>query len=158
MAVIPGPYVGGLQGKLYYNTATHASPTWVLITRAIDVSVDIAQTSVDVSSRGSVYKAALPGLVDHTLNFGYRVAGGADTVLDALLTMWAGATQSIKEFAVMDQAIATQGAQGPRFYAHVESANLSQGLEEGAIVEFTLRAAYFEVSAAKTDPDWFEVP
>ena len=158
MAVIPGPYVGGTQAKLYYNSATHATPTWAEVTRAIDVSANIGQTAVDVSSRASKYKANLPGLIDVSFNFGYRVPGGTDTVLDLLLTMMAGATQTIKEFAIIDQAIATSGAQGPRLYAMIESADLSQALEEGAVIEFTLKPAYFEVSAAKVDPDWYEVP
>lgn len=155
MAVIAGPYVGGLQAKLYYNTGTRASPVWVLITRAIDVSVDISQTAVEVPSRASTWMAHLPGLKNATITFGYRVPGGTDTVFDFLLTCLT--TPVMKEFAVMDQAIATTGAQGFVMYAQLEAMNLSQGMEEGAVMEFTLRPAYVEESSARVDPLWLEI-
>lgn len=149
-----GPYAG-LDAKLYYNSATHATPTWVEVTRAIDVSANISQEAVQLPSRASRWNKALPGLKDAEISFGYRVAKGADTVLDALLTMIA--SQAIKEFAVMDAAIALVGAQGLRAFCMLTAQNLNQGLSDGGVIEFSMKPAYKEESSAVVDPDWYEV-
>lgn len=152
-ATAPGPYTG-LDAKLYYNSGTHASPTWVLITRAVDVAAPLSQDESEVNSRSSRWKKRLPNLKDVELNFGYRVPRGADTVFDALLAMLISG--NIVEFACMDDIITYTGAQGPRAYMMATAQNLSQALADGGLVEFSLKAAYYETGGSVVDPDWYE--
>jgi hypothetical protein len=146
----------GFDCKLYYNTGTHASPTWVLIPRAINVSVpDFGCNQVATPSRGSNFEAFLNGLIRTGLNFTYAYKAGTDTVLTALLGMVTGRTA--KEFAVMDGAIATTGSRGLRAYFNIENAPWNQELEGRMEVDFTLKPAYFEESGSKVDPDVYVV-
>lgn len=132
----------GLDGKLYYRSGgTYAAPVWTEIKKAIDVALNTEQTAVDVSSRESRWKAYLAGLKDGELTFGYRVPRGVDAVLTALRGMLQTGEAKL-DFAIMDDDITLDGSQGLRFIGLMTSDNLNQGLEEGAMVDFTIKPAY----------------
>jgi hypothetical protein len=145
----------GLDAKLYYNSGTHASPTWVLIADAIDASSDIATTMVEIASRASNYAGNLPGLVKFSGSFTLLHTLASNSVITALTGMATG--RSAKEFAFMDQLIATNGSKGMRFFAYIETMSLGAGLEEGETWDISLQSAFVIESSAKVDPDWYTV-
>lgn len=147
--------ITGLDAKLYYNSGTHASPTWVLIADAIDASSSIATTMVEIASRASNYGGNLPGLVKFSGTFTLLHTLGSNSVITALTGMSTGRTA--KEFAFMDQLIATTGSKGMRFFAYIESMDLGAGLEEGEAWDISLASAFAIESSAKVDPDWYVV-
>lgn len=147
--------VTGLECKLYYNTTTHASPTWVEVTRAINVSFSLSKGEADQSSRVSTWKMQKGTLKDLEITFTYRKKQGTDTVFDALIAAAIGET--VYEYAVLDGAHSVSGVQGIRAFCEIMSAGNTQDLESAEEVEFTLKPTYKEESSAVVNPDWYKV-
>lgn len=147
--------ITGLDAKLYYNSGTRASPTYVLIADAIDASSEIAVTMVEVASRASVYSGNLPGLVKFSGTFTLLHTLAANSVITALTGYATGRTA--KEFLFMDQLVATVGSKGMRFYALIETMSLGAGLEEGETWDISLQSGFVMESAAKVEPDFYTV-
>lgn len=154
MAVVERPVYGG-ECKLYYNTATNASPTWALITRAIDVSDNLTMDDVDASSRVSDWKAHLAGQKDLEITFTYRKKQGTDTIFAALVAAATAKTQI--QFAVMDGLMADTGVQGIKAYCQIQALNDTQNLTAAQEVSFTLKPTYYEVSGTLVEPTWLIV-
>lgn len=141
----------GLDCKLYYNSGTNASPTWVEIENAINVSVpDYGTNQVAANSRASLYESFLPGLIRTGIDFQYLHVKGTDTVRAALLGMVSG--RSAKQFAVMDAAIASAGSIGLTAYMNIENMSYTEDLEGVRTYDITLKPAYFVESSAKVEP------
>lgn len=140
----------GLDCKAYYNSGTNASPTWVEITDAIDVSYEYGTTQVEVKSRASINLGHICGMIKHGATFTLLHTLGTNTVRAALLGIVSG--RAPKQFAFMDQAIATTGAIGVKSYFNLESMNASQPLEEGMTWDLSLKPAHFIESSAKVEP------
>ncbi|MHB8953567.1 MAG: hypothetical protein ACYC4U_11405 [Pirellulaceae bacterium] len=145
----------GLECKLYYNAATHAAPTWTLISKAINVSYSISKGEADQSSRASTWKKGIPTLKDLEITFTYRKKTGTDAVFTALMA--AALADTILEYAVMDAIHTEAGAQGIRAFCTIMSAGNSQDLESTEEVEFSLKPAYKEESDVEISPDWYTV-
>jgi hypothetical protein len=145
----------GLDGKAYYNSGSHASPTWVLIDDIIDATPGISGTLVEIKSRASNWKGTLYGLLEAGVTFTLLHRKGTDSVRAAILAIITGRTS--KEFAFMDQLIATSGACGFRAYLNLESANRNENLEEGMQYDISAKGAYKTESSAKVDPDFYVV-
>lgn len=150
-----GSAVVGLDCYLYYNSATHATPTWVQIAQARDVRLALSAAEADVSSRECNFKLAMQGLKEFSLEFDYLHTLGADTVFDALLASFISGTA--KEFFVSDQAAATTGAQGARFGGLVFSMDRNEAMDEGVTMSFTVKPTRFIESGSLVVPDWYEV-
>ena len=155
MPLTEAPVVGK-DCKLYLNSGTHATPTWVELKSAINVSANLGKGEADVSARYSGWKLTKGALKELEITFNYRHKQGADTVFDTLLAAYINDTNI--EFAVMDADITESGAQGPRAFCQVLSMNLTQELENAAEYEFTLKPTYHQESGALVEPDWYEVP
>ena len=155
MPLTDAPVVGK-DCKLYLNSATHATPTWVELKSAINVSANLGKGEADVSARYSGWKLTKGALKELEISFSYRHKQGADTVFDTLLAAYINDTHI--EFAVMDAAITEPGAQGPRAFCEILSMNLTQELENAAEYEFTLKPTYHQESGALVEPDWYQVP
>jgi hypothetical protein len=154
MALTPAPVVGK-DCKLYINTATRATPTWVEVKSAINVSANLGKGEADVSARFSGWKLTKGALKELEISFTYRHKAGADTVFDSLLSCYISGTP--KEFAVMDAAITESGAQGPRAFCEVISMNVTQELEGSQELELTLKPTYYEEASVLCEPQWHEV-
>lgn len=152
--VTAGPVVGK-DCKLYYNSATNATPTWVEVKQAINVTVNLGKGEADVSSRASGWKLAKGTLKELEVSFTYRHVAGADTVFDALLAGYVGNTP--KQFAVMDADITLTGAQGPKAYFEIFQLNQSQELEGSVEYEVTMKPTYFLDGTTLVEPTWYEV-
>ena len=147
--------VVGKDCKLYLNSATHATPTWVEVDKAINVSANLGKGEADVSARYSGWKLTKGALKELEISFTYRHKRGADTVFDTLLAAYINDTPT--EFAVMDAEITESGAQGPRAYCEVLTLNLTQELENSEEYEVTLKPTYYEEAGSLVLPDWHEV-
>lgn len=147
MATAP---VVGLDCHAYYNSATNASPTWVEITDAIDVAYSYGTTQVPIKSRASINLGHLNGLINHGATMSVLHTVGTNAVRAALLAIISSRTP--KQFAFMDQAIATTGAIGAKGYFNLEQMDANQPLEEGMAWACTLKPAHFIESAAKVEP------
>lgn len=154
MALVERP-VTGLECKLYYNTGTHASPTWTAISKAINVSFSISKGEADQSSRSSTWRKSKGTLKDLEITFSYRKKQGTDTVFDALIA--AAIADTVQEYAMLDGAVTEAGAQGIRAFCEIMGVGNTQDLESSEEVEFTLKPTYHEESSAEVDPDWYEV-
>jgi len=154
MTLVAAPVVGK-DCKLYYNSGTHATPTWNEITKAINVSANLGKGEADVSSRETSWKLSKGALKELEISFTYRHKAGTDTVFDVLLAAYLADTAI--EFAVMDAAITEAGAQGPRAFCEIFSMNETQELENAVEYEFTLKPTYAAESGEMVEPDWYEV-
>ena len=104
--------VVGFEAKAYYNTGTDATPTWVEMTRCKDVSTPLSKSEADVSRRETRFKLARGAMIEAAVEIAYQYKKGTDAVFDALLDSFLNGTPI--QVAIMDQAIATSGAQGLR--------------------------------------------
>ena len=152
---LPDAPVVGKDCKLYINTGTRATPTWVEVKKAINVSANLGKGEADISARFSGWKLTKGALKELEITFTYRHKRGTDTVFDSLLSAYLNDTP--REFAVMDAAITEVGAQGPRAFCEVISMNLTQELENAQEFEIALKPTYQEESGVLMEPSWFEV-
>ena len=144
----------GASCKLYYNSGTHASPTWVLVANAVDARAGFGKNYGDGSSRASGWKKNLAALRDLSCSFGYRYKAGADTVWDALQA--AAIANTPKELFFADGASGATGTEGFRAYFDLVF-DQDQPLEDGVTVQFEgVHVAYYE-SSSMIDPDWYVV-
>lgn len=154
MTLVERP-VTGLECKLYYNSATHATPTWVLIPKAINVSFSLSKGEADQSSRSSTWRKSKGTLKDLEITFTYRKKQGTDTVWDALIA--AAIAGTVYEYAMLDGISTESGVQGIRAFCEIMGVGNTQDLESSEEVEFTLKPTYHEESSTEIDPDWYEV-
>jgi hypothetical protein len=154
MAISQMPALG-LECKLYYNTGTHAAPTWALIAKAINVSANLSKGDATAPARESTWQKYRGTLKDLEITFTYRKKAGTDTVFDALQAAYIANT--IYEYAVLDALVTESGAQGVRAFCEVMALNVTQELENFEEAEFTLRPVYKEESSAVVNPDWYKV-
>lgn len=156
MADIPVGPAPGLDCKAYYNSGTHASPTWVEIKKGRDFSIpDFGVNPLEANSRESKFEAYTPGLIKCGIGFTYLHSRGADTVRDALAGMVTGRTS--KEFAIMDGDITLVGALGLRMFGIMEKFSQSQDLEGNLAWDASLKPAYVVEASAKVEPDLYIV-
>lgn len=76
----------GKETHLYYNDASHASPNWVEIPRARNISVNDGPALADVEFHGSPNTSQIPGYQAFNGSLEYVRSRAADTVYDALKT------------------------------------------------------------------------
>jgi len=145
----------GRECYLYYNSATYASPTWVLIAQAVDVSFSFDKNYGDVSSRASGWKKSRAALKDLSVSFGYRYkAAVTDAVFDALRAKAIANTEV--ELFTADGLAATTGTEGMRAYVDLTMGR-EEPLEDGVLVPFEAKHVTFYESGVMIDPSWYTV-
>lgn len=99
-------------GKMYYNSGSYGSPTWVLISNVGDIEVSDSMSKVQLPLRaGAGFMFNEPGLRD--LSFAFKqMWDPADTTQDAIQTAYAA--RSVLDVILLDQAQGTAGSSGPR--------------------------------------------
>jgi hypothetical protein len=152
------PIVGG-NCKMYYNSATYSSPTWVEMTEVGDVSIpDLGSNLAEINTRSSKWTRNLAGQMKLAVEFTYLYKADT-TVFDFLRALFF--SQGTNEFAVMDGAIATAGTEGLRFPGLIENFPINQNLEEVSMVDTCrLALAYMcdgGTPADVVDPAWMVV-
>lgn len=151
MAGVP---VIGNDCKSYYNTATHATPTWVLIADARDVRVNLTKGEAEMLVRSSPWAKVKSGKKRGTIEIDYLHQGGT-TVFTKLQGDYFADT--VTQFAFMDDAIATSDAQGFRAFCETTGMSQPQEIESWVFHTFTLKVAYKVEAASVVDPSWYDV-
>lgn len=139
----------GLEGKLYRNTGSYASPTWDLVECVENVNLNLDKSTADVSTRGGGgWKQERTTLKQASLDMSL-LYDPADTDFQALLDAWTGDEKV--EFAVMDGPIATVGSQGLRATMQGKGFPIDQSLEDAFKVASTW------IVTRGTTPEWYEI-
>jgi len=97
----------GLDMKLYYNSNTFASPTWVLLNNVRDLTGPDSFSEADVGQRGSAMKATEPALRDISIEWEMVYDDTDATGFVAMQTRYYART--LTELALADGLIATSG-------------------------------------------------
>lgn len=136
----PAAPIIGFQGKLYYNSASYASPTWVLIDNVGDIKMtdDAEESEIGVRSMGgfAVYVAGLRKV-------GWEwsmVYDPADTKQTALRTNYAARTPT--EFLILDQANGTSGSQGIRLTCMITKFPRQEELSKAMMVDVAIKPTF----------------
>lgn len=145
----------GADCKLYYNSATNASPTWVEVKECGDLSMpDFGINLAEVNIRDSAWEMSLIGRLKAAVEFGL-LYNPSNAVWQAIKAAFLARTPMM--FAVMDQAIATIGAEGLKAFFNIESFPITQNLDETSMVDVRLSPAYKIETAALVPPTWLVV-
>jgi len=140
----------GMEARLYRNTGTYETPTWVEITNAKDVTLNLEKGEADVTTRANQgWRATVGTLKDGSVEF-EMVWDTEDAGFTAIQEAYFDGTPV--EVAVMDGDIATSGSQGLRATMAVTNFSRNEPLEEAITVSVTLKPTY-----AANAPEWMEV-
>lgn len=142
---------------LAYNTGTHASPTWVTISRAKDVSVPFSRNEGTISSRASAFEFTKAGLIKTGIEFGYNYKRGTDSVWTALQAAAIAADPTPIEFWAGDDDITLVGAKGVRFYGVVTGFDQDQPLEDGVTQRVAVKPTTYYSGGSLVAPDLYTI-
>ena len=141
----------GMEAKVYRNTGTWATPTWVEITNVRDVTLNLETGEADVTTRAnSGWRATAATLKEASVEF-EMVWDTADAGFTAIKDAFFDG-ESI-DLAVMDGDITQNGTQGLRAEFSITSFSRSEPLEEAITVSVTAKPAY-----SQNAPEWMTVP
>ena len=143
--------VVGNDMAFYYNTATDASPTWVLIDGIGDLNVNLSVGEAEVDLRRTNWLLNLPSKFSGSLDVAIANDIGG-TVFDALLVLFLARTQF--QFASVDQAIATSGAEYFKAFGFFTEFPWSQETQEMSNHDATIALGFTEESGTLVDPSW----
>ena len=140
----------GLDAKLYRNSGTYESPTWVEMTNVKDLTLNLESGEADVTTRGNNgWRATVATLKDGSIEF-EMIWDTEDAGFTAIKGAWFGNTSI--EFAVMDGDITVAGSQGLRATFSVTKFSRSEPLEEALLVSVTAKPTY-----AENAPEWMTI-
>lgn len=144
----------GFDHYTYYNSATHASPTWVLIGQIGDESVDITRKLAMLETRESKYEANLAAGIGANVSFALQYDPGL-TAYDTLQTMLLAANASaVKEFFFANGPSGTAGSKGLRAGMVIENFPIKKPLNGVTMVDqVTMKLGYLFESSARVEPD-----
>lgn len=148
----------GFDHYTYYNSATHASPTWVLLGQIGDEAIDIVRTLTQLLLRESRWEANLTASIGVNVSFALRYNPGL-TAYDTLQTLALAAnTTSVKEFFFANGLAATAGSTGLRAGMVIENFPIKKPLNGVTMIDqVTLRLGYLFESSARVEPDMYTV-
>jgi len=140
----------GMEAKLYRNSGTYASPTWVEMQNVKDVTLNLEAGEADVTTRGNAgWRATIAALKDGSIEY-EMVWDTADPDFTAIQQAFFGNTEI--EFAVMDGDITASGTQGLRATMSITNFSRSEALEEAIGVSVTAKPTYSE-----NPPEWMTI-
>ncbi len=136
----PTAPVYGFQGKLYYNSGSYASPTWVLIDNVGDIDVTLESNEVPLNLRsGGGYEMFVAGLIKYGLGF-KMMYDPADTAQTALRTAYFARTGV--EFLVLDGPSGTAGSAGMRAMMGVFKMPRTEEINGVMMADIALKPTY----------------
>jgi len=146
----------GHERRLYYNTATHAAPSWTLVRNSRNVRVSAGEADADVSERASAHDATRPGRRSKELTFewvyGTTDSSDLDTLLTALLASYNSGT--VYEWFDADGPLANN-PRGWRMCGYVSSMEKSEDDNEGTVYTITVKYTDIYESGSIVSPDWY---
>lgn len=144
----------GLECKLYRNTGTYASPTWVEIVNAKDVTVPLTKGEADTSRRGTAWKTRKGTMKDASIDF-KLVQQDGDAAFTALLDSFTNGTPI--ELLALNGPVATAGSQGLRATCEVFNFQDNQALESAVEYDVSCKPTPTVVNNTVISPTWFVV-
>lgn len=142
-------YVLSEDAKVYYNTASYATPTWAEVTNVKDVTLNLEKDETEVTTRASGgYKEFVDGLIDASIDFN-MLWDTADTAFTAFQTAFFAKTAV--EFLVLDGDEGTTGSQGLRVTCMIKNFTRNETLGEALTVDVTIRP----VKNSDAAPAWY---
>ncbi|TXH48569.1 MAG: hypothetical protein E6Q97_24490 [Desulfurellales bacterium] len=132
--------IKGKNCKLYYNSGTYASPTWVEVKNVKDLTLTLTYDEAEVSTRGGG-KQYEPTLLDSQIEF-EMVRDTADSVQTALLAAFEN--QTVLDLAVAEGAIATNGTKYYRDDYKIFSSPHNEALADVKRIPLTFKPCYSE--------------
>lgn len=141
----------GRERKLYVNTGTFASPTWVLCGRIENVTRPRSQATTEHDFRESTHTKTVAGNVKMGLEFEYfeRPDGAIDPVLNKLVAC--AETGANVHVAVVDRPIATSGVTGIQGIYCISDSPVEEPTNDRIKHSFTLMEADAYVNGAVFD-------
>ena len=140
----------GMQAKLYRNSGSYGTPTWVEVGNVKDLTLNLEAGEADVTTRSnSGWRATVATLKDGSIEF-EMVWDTSDANFTAIQQAFFNNTPL--EFAVMDGAIATAGSQGLRATMSITNFSRNEALEEAIMVSVTAKPTY-----AANAPQWMTI-
>lgn len=137
----------GLNGKLHYSaTLMGATPVWTLFNNVRDLTLAMEAGEADVATRASRFKMYLEALIDASVDW-ESVWDGSDTTLTALRAAFLAGTPVA--LAIMDDLVATSGAQGLQADFIITKFGRNEPLADGMMVPISAKPAY-----STTPPAW----
>lgn len=133
-------FVIGNECKLYRNSGSYASPTWLEIENVKDLSYTSEAQEADLTTRANNgYTATVATLKSISVNFG-MVYDPDDVDYAALETAYDA--KDVIEIAICDGPIGTTGTKGIRLSTQIFSFGQDQALTEGVTVPVTMKTTY----------------
>lgn len=141
----------GIDATVNRNAGTYGSPTWTPITLVRDVTLNLAKTEGDISTRGSNYKLTAGVMKDAGADF-ETLWDPADTGFAALLTAYTGSAGATVELLICDGPSGTTGNQGLRAHMSVLDISRSEPLEGAQTAAVKVKPGPYTTGQA---PTWF---
>ena len=137
----------GMDAKLYRNTGTYATPTWVEVSNVKDVTLNLEKGEADVTTRANAgWRATVGTLKDASIEF-QMVWDTVDAGFDAIRQAFFNNTPL--EFAVMDGDITDPDSEGLRATFDIFNFTRNEALEEAILVDVSIKPTY-----ADNAPEW----
>lgn len=141
----------GYAHKLYYNSASYDTPTWVEIPLAKDVKIVLAADEADVSTRGGGgWKAFKQGLKE--MSFEFAALRDTTSAVWGVLQARFFSGADIDLWAT-DVAYTEVEAQGPRAVCNLFKFDENESLSEGVANDVVAKPTYSD-----DPPVWWENP
>jgi hypothetical protein len=140
----------GMDGIVYYNSATWGTPTWVAVNNVGDVTLPMEAGEAEIKRRGSAFTEYLVALLDVGIEFSMPYDGTDTAWLKIAQTFFDRGTIDL---LVMDGAVDVNGSQGLRMTAIITGFPKDEPLEEGMAFSVTAKPA----PNANDGPGWWEV-
>jgi len=140
---------------LYYNSATHASPTWNAISQVEDVSVDQFEwDTAELRRRASRFLLEIATVmrVGASFKLWHKLSA---TTFDALRAKYFARTTT--EFYIANGPAATNGTEGLRMGCLIKAFPWNQPLSEVSSHDVRIVPTLFEEASAEVEPDWLVI-
>src|SRR5262245_37856757 len=140
----------GLDMKAYFNSASYATPTWVLIATCRDVTLDMSRGTADLSRRGSTWRRNRGTLKEGTVSMEI-IYDTADAAYDKLSAAFLAGT--IVDITLADGTLPTGPAEYFRSEYEVTGFSRNEPLEDAVTISVELT-----IAATVNEPNFVTVP
>jgi len=126
----------GILSKLYYNSGTYGSPTWVEVTLVGDLAVNPQWDEADISTRGSRVKSMKKTMMGIEITGRLKKVPGNTAYakfVDGLMS------DSLIDVLVLDGANDSNDVRGYRMDVQVFQGNDDQSLSAGGFLDIVLK-------------------
>ena len=137
----------GMEGKLYHNAGSYATPDWKELKNAKDVTLNLEKGEADVTTRGNAgWKATVGTLKEGSIEF-EMIWDPDDEGFTAIEDAYFNDT--VIGIAVMTGAITEGGSKGLWADCAVLDFSRDESLEEAITVKVTVKPTY-----SANAPEW----